>query len=251
MISSKESEENTQIILDDYKSIAPDQDSQKAEEKLTDEFNQDIETAMKQNYSYPEASDPELQYKTYIKREFYAHKIPPRPDINNYNDIKEYRDNICARDFTLHEHQAMLSNFINPDTPYRGILCFHGTGTGKCLTADGYCFMNGYLSKMRDIWKKYTSDKVIIDTEGGEWSIPKEELIINSINNNGKIIKKRVKRLYREKVNTEIKEIVLENGYKIGITQIHKLLKNDQWTNDIKVGDIVEVYEIVEEKRTL
>src|SRR5438045_5996250 len=92
---------------------------------------EDIEELMKKNYAYPDPSDPELQSKLYVKREFYAHKIPPRPDINDYNDIKEYRDNFCARQFSLHEHQAMLSNFINPDTPYRGLLVFHGLGSGK------------------------------------------------------------------------------------------------------------------------
>ena len=92
---------------------------------------QETAKLMQQNYAYPDPSDPELQNKIYQKREFYAHRIPPRPNVNDYNDIKEYRDNICAREFTLHEHQAMLSNFINPDTPYRGLLMFHGLGTGK------------------------------------------------------------------------------------------------------------------------
>ena len=88
-------------------------------------------TLMKQNFAYPYPSDPELQYKLFQKAEFYAHRIPPRPNVEDYNDIKEHRDNICARNFTLHEHQAMLSNYINPDTPYRGVLIFHGLGTGK------------------------------------------------------------------------------------------------------------------------
>lgn len=93
--------------------------------------SENLDNLMNKNYSYTDPSDPEIQLKNYIKREFYAHRIPPRPDINDYNDIKEYRDNICARDFALHEHQAMLSNFINPNTPYRGLLIFHGLGTGK------------------------------------------------------------------------------------------------------------------------
>jgi DNA polymerase III delta prime subunit len=90
-----------------------------------------LEKIMEQNYSYPDPADPELQYKIYKKREFYAHRIPPRANIDDYNDIKEYRDNICARDFALHEHQTLVSNFINPDTPYRGLLLFHGLGSGK------------------------------------------------------------------------------------------------------------------------
>lgn len=83
-----------------------------------------LDKLMEKNYSYP---DPQIQYK-YTKREFYY--IPPRSDTIDYNDIKEYRDNICSRDSTSNEHQARLNNFINPDTPYKNIIIFHGLGTG-------------------------------------------------------------------------------------------------------------------------
>lgn len=91
----------------------------------------DTDTLMKKNYSYPEADDPDLLYKIMKKREFYYHKIPARIRMDDYKDIKEYRSNICDRSFSLHEHQAMLANIINPSTPYRGVLVFHGLGSGK------------------------------------------------------------------------------------------------------------------------
>ena len=94
-----------------------------------------LEKLMKINYSYPEPSDPNIQSKIYQKREFYFHKLPDRPEMNNYEDIREYRNNICGREFALHEHQSFLANFINPDTPYRGLLLFHGTGSGKTCAA--------------------------------------------------------------------------------------------------------------------
>jgi superfamily II DNA or RNA helicase len=91
---------------------------------------------MNVEYNYPSPSDTDFQYKIYKKREFYYNKIPHREKIlDNYDDIKEYRDNICARNFKPHEHQILLSNFINPHTPYKGILIFHGTGTGKTCAA--------------------------------------------------------------------------------------------------------------------
>jgi hypothetical protein len=83
------------------------------------------------NIGYPKTSDPNLQAKIYAKREFYYYKLPNRPDLSNYKEIEEYRKKICEPSGELLEHQAMLSNFINPDTPYKGILIFHGTGTGK------------------------------------------------------------------------------------------------------------------------
>lgn len=83
------------------------------------------------NIGYPKASDPNIQSKIYAKREFYYYKLPTRPDLTNYNEIAEFRKKQCVLSGDLLEHQAMLSNFINPDTPYKGLLVFHGTGTGK------------------------------------------------------------------------------------------------------------------------
>jgi hypothetical protein len=83
------------------------------------------------NIGYPKTTDPNLQQKIYSKREFYYYKLPDRPNLSNYKEIQEYRKKICEPSGELLEHQAMLSNFINPDTPYKGVLIFHGTGTGK------------------------------------------------------------------------------------------------------------------------
>jgi DNA polymerase III delta prime subunit len=86
-------------------------------------------------YTYPRPEDPEFQRKIYEKREFYFHKIPARDKLTSYQDIKEYRDRHCAPQFALYSHQNFLGNFFNPDTPYKGILIFHGTGTGKTCAA--------------------------------------------------------------------------------------------------------------------
>jgi hypothetical protein len=96
--------------------------------------NKKVNELMKKNFSYPETNDPNLQYKLFKKKEFNFNRIPTRPNFTqdtDYKEIKDYRDNICDRPFSLHDHQGMLSNFINPDTPYKGILVFHGLGTGK------------------------------------------------------------------------------------------------------------------------
>lgn len=203
----------------------------------------DLNTLMKQNFAYPDASDPDLMFKLFQKREFYANRIPEAPDINDYNDIKEHRDNICARNFTLHKHQAMLANYINPDTPYRGVLLFHGVGTGKCIEKNFLTYCNGILTKMENIWNENHSTEIIKDAENvnEEWSEPNKELIVNSIDENGKIVQKNVKRLYREKVDTELCKITLENGYKLEKTQIHQLNGIEGWTNELKVGDYIAI----------
>lgn len=90
---------------------------------------------MKINYSYPEQTSKDIQYEIYKKREFYGYKIKHRPDLSDYQNLKNYRAAACLGDHALWEHQNMLSNFINPNTPYSGVLIFHGLGTGKTCAA--------------------------------------------------------------------------------------------------------------------
>jgi superfamily II DNA or RNA helicase len=82
---------------------------------------------------YPETDDENFQSKIYKKREYYYYKLPDRPDLSKYENIASYRKKICEPTGELLEQQALLSNFINPDTPYKGVLIFHGTGVGKTL----------------------------------------------------------------------------------------------------------------------
>jgi len=129
------------------------------DEEINEEIKDETKENMKKNYSHPEPSDPNIQYKLYKKREYYYNKIPTRPLINDdtkYATIKEYRDNTCARSFTLHEHQGMLSNFINPDTPYRGIIVFHGLGSGKT------CVGVAIAEKFKPLVQKYNTKIYIL-----------------------------------------------------------------------------------------
>ncbi len=95
----------------------------------------DLVNIMKINYSYPEQDDPHFQKKIYKKREFYYHKIAPRAVLTDYHDIKKFRDMACGGNFRLRSQQSLLANFMNPDTPFRGILIYHGVGTGKTCSA--------------------------------------------------------------------------------------------------------------------
>lgn len=87
------------------------------------------------DFSYPLPNDENFQSKIYKKREFYYHKIPQRDILEDYKDIKEYREQICKGEFKLREQQILLDNFLSPETPYTGLLIMHGTGTGKTCTA--------------------------------------------------------------------------------------------------------------------
>lgn len=94
-----------------------------------------IKTSIKKSYSYPDPEDEEFQSKIFSKREFYYHTIPRRDKLDKYEDISKYRDDVCKGDFKLREQQIIPTNFLSPDTPYKGLLIMHGTGTGKTCTA--------------------------------------------------------------------------------------------------------------------
>lgn len=90
---------------------------------------------MLENNTYPSPENPNFQEEIYKKREFYIHSIPQRKKLDTIEKINDFRNNTCTRDFKLSETQSLLSNFINPDTPYKGILIYHGTGVGKTCAA--------------------------------------------------------------------------------------------------------------------
>jgi hypothetical protein len=189
---------------------------------------------MRSIIEYPNPNDTNFLSTIFKKREFPRQQV--RPQMKNYNIIKNYRDKVCAST-TQHllPHQIFLSNYINPKTPYKGLLIFHGTGTGKCVLPDVYININNDISRIEDIWDKYKS--VIDPDDIGEWSCPSEELQVDSYDISKHVfIKKKVLKLYRQSIDENIRSIVLVNGLNIEITEAHHLLTEDGWTNELKKG---------------
>ena len=93
---------------------------------------------------YPDFDDKDFYEKIYIKKEFYKNKIPKQQRLT---------EEICnARLFQLAPQQEFLRNYISIDTPYNGILIYHGTGIGKCLAYDTPIIMyNGEHRKVQDV----------------------------------------------------------------------------------------------------
>ena len=88
-------------------------------------------------FLYAEPEDSDLPFKIYKKREFYYNRVPSRPIMKSYDQVQKYRESVCklGDDFQPREQQAILPNFINPDSPYQGVILMHGTGSGKSCTA--------------------------------------------------------------------------------------------------------------------
>ena len=204
---------------------------------MNKELNKDIKELIQMEHTYPEPQDEEFQKKIYEKREFYYHKVPHRKILNNYEDIKAYRDDYCTGSFKLFSQQSFLSNFINPDTPYRGVLIYHGVGTGKCIDYNELVKLKNTEKKIGEIWDE-CDDNILYDKENCEWKNANITVKSYDILNN-KYVDGEVVRLYRQHINEKMKEVILENGLKIKITQIHPLLTINGWSNVFKVNDLI------------
>ena len=112
-------------------------DNNKKSEKLMKiiEFivdNKDLDKKEKEiiqkNYSsYPDYSDTDFNTEISKKAEFFHCK-----GLLNLIEL----DNRCfSKDFELGNHQNFLRNFMNKNTPYKGLLVFHGVGVGKTCSA--------------------------------------------------------------------------------------------------------------------
>lgn len=85
-----------------------------------------------QDFSYyPNISDKMFNKKIYHKKEFYENRIK-----NQNKDIDQLSKERCnPSKFELMPNQIFLKNFISLDTPYNGLLIWHGTGVGKTCSA--------------------------------------------------------------------------------------------------------------------
>lgn len=88
------------------------------------------------DFSYPEPNDPDLLTKIFKKREFFYHKVPERKKMETYEEVQKYREQNCREgEIIPREQQAIVPNFISPNTPYKGVILMHGTGSGKTGSA--------------------------------------------------------------------------------------------------------------------
>jgi hypothetical protein len=113
-----------------------------------DTKNKDIQKKLLENKTFPSPDDEHFQYKIYKKRNFIINAIPIRDPIPDNQRISKFRE-ICSGNTKLSPTQTLLSNFINPNTPYKGLLIFHGTGAGKT------CASIAIAEKFKDMVDKY------------------------------------------------------------------------------------------------
>ena len=99
--------------------------------------------------SYPDYNNPDFNKIISTKLEFNANKL-------YFN-----QQTTCGKqNFELGNHQRMLFNFVNKNTPYKSLLIFHGVGVGKTCTAVKIS------ESFRDIYAK-ENNKIIVLRKGG------------------------------------------------------------------------------------
>ena len=111
------------------------------------DLNKEEKDVIQKHYhSYPDYSDPNFNYEISKKAEFFHCK--------GLLNLIELENKCFSTNFELGNHQTFLRNFVNKNTPYKGILIFHGVGVGK--TCSAVTISNSFI----DLYKK--EDKKII-----------------------------------------------------------------------------------------
>ena len=82
---------------------------------------------------YPHISDPYFIERITQRREFADTRLPSHP-IPRAEDVETRAKDMCES-FELAPHQVFVRQFLSSQTPYNGLLLYHGLGTGKTCSA--------------------------------------------------------------------------------------------------------------------
>ena len=116
----------------------------------------------------------EKQQICFNREDYIPYPYYDNPEFNNiinnksefkYNrsEFKSNSNSCVPTDFELGNHQILLKNFINNKTPYKGLLIYHGVGTGKT------CSAVSISEDFRDLYLRNNKKIIILrPTEGVE-----------------------------------------------------------------------------------
>jgi len=114
-----------------------------------DNRNQLGDESKKFPYLYPSLDDPNFNVKIATKKEFYDNRYEEKTR-DEFDNIKEVAQKLCDNtEFELDPHQMFVRNYMSFQTPYNGLLLFHGLGTGKTCSSISVCEeMRTYLKQL-------------------------------------------------------------------------------------------------------
>ena len=79
------------------------------------------------------------------KKEFYDTKYD-----GDIRDATIEGDRLSKVPFELSSHQVFVRNFMSFQTPYNGLLLYHGLGSGKICSAISICEENARLHETNE-----------------------------------------------------------------------------------------------------
>jgi len=80
---------------------------------------------------YPDIRDPDFSKQLYNKQEFYEARAAAISSLEGTDPCNASAENV----FEISPIQRLVSRFLNPATPYNGLLLYHGVGVGKTCSA--------------------------------------------------------------------------------------------------------------------
>jgi hypothetical protein len=190
------------------------------------------------DFLYPATSDPEFNEKIAAKKEFSDSKY----DGKIY-DVEKQSDMLCSATFELSPHQVFVRNFLSEQTPYRGLLLYHGLGTGKTCSAIGVAEeTRHYLKRIGvkqqiivvaspnvqgnfrlQLFDERKLRKITNDANQAEFTWNIESCLGNSLLN--EINPNSMRNLTKDQLKTNVNKIINENYVFMGYIQFANIVK--------------------------
>jgi intein/homing endonuclease/superfamily II DNA or RNA helicase len=174
-----------------------------------------------------------------LKKKTEGGALSKTPWEGRMDKDKEFMSSIESRfpdsDFDLYDEQKFGIAFLyGRDSAILG----DSTGLGKCLLPESWVQTSKGILSLEQIWDSFAENK-IINEDGEEWATPSSEIYVHSMDQDEKMVRSKIVGLYREKINSEIKEVTTSNGRTVRCTIPHKFYTDEGWRNDISEGDLV------------
>ena len=196
---------------------------------------------MSKNILYPTLDNENFNVDIASRKEFNDNKY----DIFKSNNIEQDSYKICNAEFELSPHQLFVKNYLSFNTPYNGLLLYHGLGTGKTCSSIGVAEeMRDYLKRLgitkriiivaspnvQENFKLQLFDERKLKLVNGLWNI--ESCIGNKLLK--EINPMNMKGLSREKVISQIKTIIKTSYIFLGYIEFaNYIIKTSRIESDV------------------
>ena len=174
-------------------------------------------------------------YNYQIKNNEWMLNLENNPVTHNYISNNILKINNLFIDI---EKERFLLDYKYKTLQINGGALIDSPGLGKCHLPNTNIFINNKIITSEQLWNLYYTNKIINNSEEiADCSDDLEVITINNDTNN--LIKTNIAKLYRQKISENIKKVTLSNGFEISITNKHKLLTRNGWTNNFTTNDYI------------